>query len=333
MRKVDSTRFIYIATFLMIGTILTGTVGYAVVEGASPLDALYMTIITVTTVGYGEVIPLSNEGKTFTIVLILLGTGTLAYTATQIMDYIVAGELGKIFVRRRMSIEISKLKDHYIVCGYGRMGKTICESLYKSGVPFVIIDIGEDRIEEMTENRYLYIHGDATKEDSLIDAGITDAKGLITVVDSDVKNVYIVLTAKGLAKELYVVAKSSDEEAYSKLFWAGADRVVSPYIIGGLSIANSVTKPHVHEFMDLALGHGNYGIEVEEVVLKENSDMTNKKLSESKIRNVGIIVIAVRRANGAFIYNPGSDTVLKAKDTLIALGRKEDFEALQKMIG
>jgi len=322
-------KFVYLGILLISLVVTGGTIGYVLIEGVHWLDAFYMTVITVSTVGYGEVFELSSVGRMFTILLIMLGTGTLAYTAAQMVDYIVAGEIGRIFGRRKMRREIEKLKDHYIICGFGRMGKVIAESLKSYNKPFVIIDADEELTEFMSKNKYLFKCGDATKEETLLDVNILDAKGLITVVDSDVKNLYIVLSSKGLKQDLHVVAKAAAEEAYSKMFWAGADKVVSPYMIGGLSIANSIVKPTVSEFIDLALGNTDYNIEVEEIKIEEGSKLDGVEIKESNIRSYGLIVIAIKKKTGAFIYNPGPEVALSVGDKLVCLGRKEDFESFE----
>lgn len=324
-------RFAYVGTFMLLFTMLVGVAGYTLIEGAGLVDAFYMTVITISTVGFSEVIPLSQMGKLFTVILIILGTGTLAYTASQFVDYVVAGELRNLFGRRKMEGKIEALEDHYILCGFGRMGKIIAEILAKNNLPFVIVDPNPGH-SESSENQYLFITGDATHEIVLIKAGILRAKGLITVVDQDVTNLYIVLTAKGLDKDLYVVTKCAQEEAYSKLMWAGADKIVSPYTIGGQSIAQSIIKPNVTDFLDMAMGNTGYQIMVEEVRIQEKSRLDGVYLKDSNIRKHGIIVVAVKKKNSAFIYNPGPDELLTAGDTLIALGRKEDFESLDNYL-
>ncbi|PLX69730.1 MAG: potassium channel protein [Denitrovibrio sp.] len=327
----SKVKFVYIGLALMGATMVFGVTGYMTIENSGFIDALYMTIITVSTVGYGEVIPLSHAGKLFTVVLIILGTGTLAYTASQFIDYVVAGELRNMFGRKKMESKIDALNDHYILCGFGRMGRIIAQILSENNLPFVIID-PEPRQSETSENQYLFVTGDATHENVQIKAGVLRAKGLITVVDQDVNNLYITLTAKGLCKDLYVVSKCAQEEAYSKLMWAGADKIVSPYTIGGQSIAQSIIKPHVTDFMDMAMGNTGYQIMVEEITIKEGSPVDGAALIDSNIRKHGIIIVAIKKKNDAFIYNPGSDELLLAGDTLIALGRKEDFESLENFL-
>ncbi|PLX65766.1 MAG: potassium channel protein [Denitrovibrio sp.] len=324
-------KFVYIGFFLIIATIFLGVFGYVIIEDSSIVDAVYMTIITISTVGFGEVMPLSPSGKIFTVVLIIIGTGTLAYTASQFVDYIIAGELRNLFGRKKMENKIDALKEHYILCGFGRMGRIIAEKLEANNVPFVIID-PTPRQSETAETEYLFVTGDATHESVQIKAGILRAKGLITVVDQDVTNLYIVLTAKGLNSDLYVVSKCAQEEAYSKLMWAGADKIVSPYTIGGQSIAQSITRPNVTNFVDMALGNTGYNIMVDEVVIAEKCKLDQVLLKNSNIRDHGIIVVAIKKNNDAFIYNPKSEEMLCSGDTLIALGRKEDFESLNNYL-
>jgi voltage-gated potassium channel len=320
-------KFVYIGGAMLLLTTVIGVVGYVFIEDASVVDAIYMTVITISTVGFGEVIPLHPTGKVFTVLLIILGTGTLAYTASSFIDYVVAGELRNMFGRKKMESKIEALKDHYILCGFGRMGRVIAEVLNKEGHEFVIID-PQERQSESSENQYLFVTGDATHEHALLKAGILRAKGLITVVDQDVTNLYIVLTAKGLSKDLFVVTKCTQEQAYSKLMWAGADKIVSPYTIGGQSIAQSITKPHATDFLDMAMGNTGYNIMVEEVSVEEGSKIDEVFIKDSQIRSHGIIIVAIKKSNAAFIYNPSPDEMLKAGDTLICLGRKEDFESL-----
>ncbi|MGA1845821.1 potassium channel family protein [Deferribacter abyssi] len=313
--------------FLLFITFI-GTFTYVVIEHASILDALFMTIITISTVGYEEVIQLSDNGKIFTIFLILTGTGTLAYIGTQVFDLIVAGEIRKTFWRKKMDKKIDKLREHYIICGYGRMGKIICEQLDERNIPFVIIEKDEGLAPEFDEKGYLYIIGNATKEDTLVRAGILHAKGIISVVESDAENVYITLTAKGFNQDLKVYARAVDDEASAKLFWAGADNVISPFVIGGLRIANAIVKPNVSEFLDLALGKNDYNIEVEEITISKGSKLVNKSILESNLRKHGIIVIAIKKRGSQFLYNPGPEEILEEDDVLICLGRKEDFKSL-----
>jgi len=325
-------RNILIGFAILIFITSIGTLGYVLIEKANFLDSLFMTIITISTVGYEEVFRLSDKGKYFTIFLILTGTGTLAYIGTQVFDLIIAGELRRTFGRKRMDKKISKLNGHYIICGYGRMGKIIAAQLKEKSIPFVIIEKDEKYIHEFDEKEYLYIIGDATKEDTLVKANILYAAGVISVVESDAENVYITLTAKGFSSDIKVYTKAMDAEASSKMFWAGADSVISPFTTGALQIANAIIKPNVTEFLELALGKNDYNIEVEEIKVKKGSKFDGKTILESNIRKFGLIVIAIKKNDKNFIYNPSANEVLESDDVLICLGRREDFEELKRFL-
>ncbi|MBZ4671974.1 MAG: potassium channel protein [Deferribacteraceae bacterium] len=275
---MNPLRKIVISFLIIVSILAIGTIGYEYIEGVSFLDSFYMTVITITTVGFSEVFPLSTTGKYFTIFIILTGAGTIAFAATQAIEIIVAGEVRKILGRRKMDKKIKSLSEHYIVCGFGRIGKIVCEQLLEKKVPFVVIDKDNSKIDYFNEKGIIYIIGDATKESVLMEANILEAKGLIAVVSSDAENVYIVLTAKGFSKNLFVIARSSDEESATKMFWAGADKVFSPYTIGAVSIANTILKPNVTEFMDIVMGKNNFNIEVGEIALKSSSKLIGKKL-------------------------------------------------------
>lgn len=323
---------LFFSVFAIIVIIFTGVLGYRYIEDASFLDALYMTVITITTVGYAEIIPLSVKGRYFTILIILTGAATITFAATQVLQLIVAGELKDILGRRKMDKQIKKLKNHYIVCGYGKLGKIICEEFKVKNVPFGVIEKNEEKRNILTENNFLFLIGDATKEAVLKDANVSEAKGLISIVDSDAENVYIVLTAKGFKKDIFVITRANDEESSTKLLWAGADKVFSHYKIGGKSIANAVLKPNVSEFFEVVMGRNDIDIEVGEYKLENSSKLVGKKILESNIRKLGIIVIAIKKKSKDFIYNPGPETVLETGDTIIAIGKLESFENLEKLI-
>jgi voltage-gated potassium channel len=322
-------RRLEVAILLFFIIILAGSIGYTLLEETSFLDSLYMTVITVTTVGFGEVFPLSDNGKIFTIVLILVGASSAGYILSSVLEIVVAGEVRKDFRRRKMLKKISELKDHYIICGYGRMGKVICHKLKENKkVDFVVVDKNEHMEEELENKGFLYVIGDATKESVLLQAGVMSAQGLVAVTNSDAENIYIVLTAKGFNQNLKVTSRASSEEASVKMFWAGCDKTVSPYVIGGNSVADSIIKPNVSQFFELALGNSEYNIEVEEILVTGKEYFAEKKIIESNIRKEGIIIVAIKKKDGSFIYNPGPEEFIAKGDTLIALGRQTDFEKL-----
>lgn len=317
---------LFILTILLLGTL-----GYEWVEEVSFLDAFFMTVITVTTVGFEEVFPLSDTGKIFTILIIFLGSGGIVYVLGQIFDIIIAGEIKKLLGRKKMDKKIMSMSNHYIICGFGRIGKIICEKLHSAKIPFVVVDKNEKNVELFEEKKYIYVVGDATREATLIGANIIDAKGLVSVVSSDSENVYIVLTAKGFNKNLFVVSRASDDEAGTKMFWAGADKVFSPYSIGGKSIANAIVKPNVSDFFELIMGRNDYNMEVGEFLVDEKSHLVGKKISESNIRGEGLIVIGIRKSSREFVFNPSPLMKFEVGDNVIVLGQSESLQNLKNI--
>lgn len=296
-------------------------------------DSLYMTIITLTTVGYMEVHPLSNIGRAFTIILILTGVGTMLYVLSVGARILLEGELREIFGRRKLSKRIEKLEDHYIICGYGRMGKIICREMIQSNAPFIIAEKDPGVIASIDKD-VLAVQGDSTQDAVLKEAGIEKAKGLISVLSTDADNLYVVLSARGLNPKLRIVARASDEGVEQKLLRAGADNVVSPYFIGGLRIAHSILKPAVVDFIEFATKSGNIELQMEEIRVKESSPITDKALDECGIRKeLGIIIVAIKRASGEMEFNPKSTSVIKRGDTLVAMGETKQLKALEELVG
>lgn len=317
----------------IIGVIVFGVLGYVVIENWNLFDALYMTIITLTTVGYHEVHELSQAGRTFSMVLILSGVGTMFYTFGVGAKVLLEGELRDILGRKKLTKKIENLKNHYIICGYGRMGNIICREMFQSKAPFVLI---EKRPEVLTtiDADILSLQGDATQDSILKQAGIDRAKGLISVLSTDSENLYVVLSARGLNPTLKIVARASEEGAESKLIRAGADNVVSPYFIGGLRIAHTLLKPTVVDFIEFATKSGNLELQMEEIKLKGASDIIDRSLDECGIRKeMGIIVVAIKRESGTMEFNPKSTSVIRKGDTLVAMGETKQLKALEKLVG
>jgi len=252
---------LFLALALIIIVIAFGTAGYQLIEGWNFLDALYMTIITLTTVGYREVHELSSRGMIFTIVLLMVGVGTFLYALSAGAKIILEGELQELFGRKRLEKKIKELKGHYIVCGYGRMGKIICRELKAKNVPFVAIERNGDFLNNRLDD-FLGISGDATNDDILREAGIERAKGLISVLPNDALNLYVVLSARELNPDLHIVARAGEEGSENKLLRAGADKVVSPYHIGGLRIAHTILRPAVVDFIEFATKTGNLELQM-----------------------------------------------------------------------
>lgn len=309
-----------------------GTIGYMGIEGWNFIDSLYMTIITLTTVGFKEVNDLSLSGRIFTIVLLIVGVGTVFYTLGIGAKIIVEGELQEVYGRRRLEKKLKDLRDHYIVCGYGRMGKIVARELKHEKLKFVVMEKNEALLDSDEKNETLIIQGDATSDDLLKKAGIERAKCLISVLSTDAENLYVVLSARVLKPDLLIVARAGEEGSEQKLLRAGADRVVSPYHIGGLRMAHSVLKPAVVDFIEFATKSGNIDLQIEEITIREGSQLVNLSLDECGIgRDLGIIIVAIKQKTGEMKFNPTFRTAIQAGDTLIAVGETSKLAILEKM--
>ncbi len=302
------------------------------IEGWSFLDALYMTVITLASVGYKEIHDLSLNGRVFTIVLIISGVGTVTFAVTAGAKLVLEGEFKEIFGRKRLEKKIKELKNHYIVCGYGRMGKIICRELKEKHIKFIVIEKQSRPLDERGD--MLIVEGDATRDEILREVGIERAKGLISVLPTDAENLFVVLSARELNPQLFIVARAGEEGSEQKLMRAGADRVVSPYHIGGLRIAHTVLKPAVVDFIEFATKSGNIDLQMEEIAIREDSKLAGLTLDECGIgRDLGIIVVAIKKPTGDMKFNPTFRTAIKAGDTLIALGEISKLKALEDTAG
>ncbi|MEW6003428.1 MAG: potassium channel protein [Nitrospirota bacterium] len=317
----------------IVGVISFGTIGYSVIEGWNFFDSLYMTIITLTTVGYGEVHALTTAGRTFTIFLVLSGVGAMFYALGVAAKVIFEGEIREILGRKKLNKKIEKIKDHYIICGYGRMGKIICKEMMQNNASFVVIERTTGILNSIDKD-ILVIEGDATQDSVLRTAGVERARALISVLSSDAENLYVVLSARGLNPKLKIVARASEEGVEDKLMRAGADNVISPYHIGGVRIAHTVLKPAVVDFIEFATRSRNIELQIEEINVKEGSHIVGRGLDECGIRkDLGIIIVAIKRAAGDMEFNPTSTSVIKQGDTLIAMGETKQLEALERLVG
>jgi len=315
-------------TFILI----TGTLGFHFIEGWDLLDSFYMTLITITSIGYGEVHPLSVQGRVFDTCIIFLGVGTAAYAFAEIAGFIVGGELRALLGKRRLSKEISKMKDHYIICGNGRIGALVWSELKSNKRPFLVVDLNPTALEPLLSENLPCIIGDATREQTLIDAGIERAKGLIATATSDVTNVYITLISKNLNPDIFVLARAETEDSIRNLKRAGADKVISPYILGGRHMVNLLLKPAVVDFIELAAGL-RVGMNMEEFRVEQGSEIEGKSLLESPIRrNLGLMVVAIKRSEGEMMFNPSAEYVLKKNDILICIGDKDALGSMRKLV-
>jgi voltage-gated potassium channel len=318
------------AAGLVLLSIIFGTAGYMVIEGWNFLDSLFMTITTLTTVGYREVHELSTAGIIFTLILIIFGVGTVLYALSAGAKVILEGELQELFGRKRLEKKIKGIKGHYIICGFGRMGRIICRELKEEKAPFVVIEKDPNVIAG--DDSTLSIIGDATNDEVLKEAGIERAKGLISVLPTDAENLYVVLSSRGLNLSLIIVARASEEGAESKLMRAGANRVVSPYSIGGLRIAHTILRPAVVDFIEFATKTGNIELQMEEVTIPEGSDLVGRSLDQCGFgKKLGIIIVGIKRVTGEMKFNPTFHTSVNAGDTLIALGEISKLRTLEDM--
>ena len=312
-----------------------GTAGYMILEKWNFLDSLYMTVITLTTVGFGEVHPVSDQGRILTMTILVSGLGVVGYLIGTLTQIVVEGQLLRIMGRKKLERKIEKLKDHIIICGYGRVGRIICEEIYRSKpTALVVIDSDSTVTAKIEEDGHLYLLGDATEERFLLRAGIRKAKGLATALDSEADNVYITLTAKGLSPNLYIIARAGRIGSEKKLLQAGANHVVSPHQIGGYRMAQALLRPSVTEFIDFATHDPNTGMGMEEIPVRPNSKLSDVALVDSGIRkNLDLIIVAIKKADGKMLFNPASHTTIQIGDTLIALGLRSSLIKLEQLLG
>jgi len=324
-------RFI-LAVCIIALVISFGTVGYMFIEEWNLLDALYMTIITLTTVGFKEIHDLTLKGRLFTIVLLIGGVGTVFYALSIGAKVIIEGELQEIYGRKRVEKRLKDLKDHYIVCGYGRMGKIIARELNQEKLKLTVIEKNEVIVDPDEKESLLILQGDATRDELLKRAGIERAKCLISVLPTDAENLYVVLSARGLNPNLLIVARAGEEGSEQKLLRAGADRVVSPYHIGGLRMAHTVLKPAVVDFIEYATKSGHIDLQIEEITIQQGSGLAGNTLDQCGIgRELGIIIVAIKQQSGEMKFNPTFRTTIEAGDTLIAVGETSKLEVLEAM--
>ncbi len=330
---MNNTRQLIVSILISIGIILFGSWGFMIIEGWNILDAFFMTVITLTTVGFGEVHQLSPEGRIYTIVLIFVGVGFFGYVGATIIQYMIEGRIRIILGRRRLDKKITRLKNHYIVCGYGRIGRVLCMNLRQKPIDIVVIEKNPDLIPVMEEDKVLYLPGDTADEAILHSAGIERAKGLIAVLGTDVDNVFLVLTARQLNPKLFIMARAIHKESKSKLLAAGATAVESPYEVGAVSMAHRIIRPTVTSFLDLAFTYDRKDIQMEEIPVSPVSPLTNQTLKNSRIRqDFNLIIIAIKQVDGSMMFNPSFETSLEPGSTVIAVGQEEDLQRLEKVL-
>ena len=324
---MGSAKRLLIAVYGLAAIVAAGTAGYALIEGWGFLDALYMTVITITTVGYMEVHELSPAGRIFTIMLLVGGVGGALYTLTAIVQFIVEGKLGTTLGRRQMKNRIANLKDHFILCGYGRVGHEIARVLAEEGAPFVVVDKDKEAIAHAEMDGRLYMLADAADETVLKEAGIGRARGVIVALGNDADSTYVTLSARQLKSDLFIEARASTAEAENKLRRAGASRIVSPYAAGARRMAMLALRPDVVDFMDIVSYRGQE-LEIETLTIGESSSLIGRKIAEVRKASQAA-VLALTRLDGRLVTNPSDDEVLQKGDRLIALGTREQVRTLE----
>ena len=325
-------RFIPSAGVLII-IIIVGILGYTQLEGWSVLDSVYMLVITLFTVGFGEVHQLSAAGKVLTMFIIVSGVGAALYGVGQIGEMIVEGQIFGYRRKKRMEKKIKEIKDHYIICGFGRVGHKVAEEFEADDTPYVVIDLKPETAHELDSKGIPYLIGNPTANGNLENAGIKRAKGLISCIDSDMENVFVTLSARAANQNIYIVARASGMDAEDKLKMAGANRVISPYHISGRRMAALALKPVASDFLDTVMHGEHLEFSLREIPVSERSRMLNKSLAEAEIRQQsGATVLAIRKSDGAFNLQPLAVSKVEKGDILVVIGTQEQLELLEKMV-
>lgn len=318
--------------YLVILLTAIGTAGYMIILDAGFVDALYMTVITISTVGFREIENLEAGGKLFTMFIILSGLGLVAYVFSQLAVFLAEGEFKRVLQNRRVQRRLQLMKGHYIVCGAGQTSVSLIDQLSRSSAEFVIIEKDGQRYEELLNQGFTVIHGDATVEDTLLSAGIQDAKGLVSSLGSDAENVFTVLTAREMNKDIQIVAKAIEATATKKLLKAGANNTINPNELGGNRMAVLMLRPQIVSFLDAITRVGTQPLDLGEIEVPGGSSLAGKKLKEARIpEKTGLIVLAIKDTDGSTTYNPSSNTILHPGLSMLVLGRQEQITALEQI--
>jgi len=322
-----------LTTLAILATLLIGTVGFTVIEHWAPFDAFYMTLTTMTTVGYGEIHELSGAGRVFNSFLIIFGTTSIFIAIGAMTQTIIELEFGDLLGKRRSKRMIDKLTDHYIICGYGRVGRGAANELLHAGAPFVVVDISPERVEGAMRAGMLAVAADSTRDETLRQVGIERARGLVAALATDADNLFVLLSAKVLNPKIYLAARAAEEGAEEKMRRAGADAVFAPYSITGHRLAQSLLRPHVVQFLDFTTKNIGEDIALEQLRVGEGSGAATKTIREMQLgRDIGVIVMAIRKGNGSMIFNPPADTGVQVGDYLIVMGRSDNLRNLESML-
>lgn len=328
-RIVRRLAFIAIA---VAASLSIGTLGFIAIENYPPFDAFYMSLITITTVGYTEVHPLSHAGRVFNSFLIFFGVSTMFFAIGTMTQTIIELQLGEVIGKRRIRRMIDKLENHYIICGFGRVGRGAADELVRAGARFVVVDRDEDRVEQAIHSGMLAVVGDATRDATLRDVRVEQARGLLAALETDADNLFVVLSAKALNPAIRVSARAGEEEAEGKLRRVGADTVLTPYNTTGHRLAQALVRPHVSEFLDFTTKDIGLNVSIEQI--RVGADFAARTLRDMQLRReMGVIVLAIRKQDGTMTFNPPADAEIDPGDFLIAMGANEDLRSLESNLG
>lgn len=331
-QPLTSPKKILALTGILLVIAMAGTVGFTLLEDLSFLDSFFTTVVLISTVGMGAP-PETGGGKILAIFIIACGVGTLVYAVGMVIEFLIGGYLADLLEERSMKKKISELKDHYLICGYGRVGEQVAKEFLRAREEFVIVDSNPESIARARDDGHLHIEGDAADDEALHRAGIARAKGLVACVDSDADNVFVTLSARVIAPDLWIVSRGNTEESHNKLEKAGADKVVSPYAIGGREMATLMLKPMVSDYLDVVTGGGELELRVEQFQLSGTSPVIGKSIRELDIRQfTGASVLAIRKPGEPFDTNPSPDTLLDPNDILITVGTLSEIQSLEQLL-
>ena len=325
-------RRIVLILALMVFTLIFGTVGFTLIDNYPPFDAFYMTLITVTTVGYQEIHPLSQAGRIFNSFLIMFGVSAMLFAVGAMTQTIIELELQDRFGKRRRKRAIMHMKDHYIVCGFGRVGRNAAFELQRAGAPFLVIDRSDQRVARAAQAGMLALQADATRDESLREAGVERARGFIAALATDADNVFVILSARSLNPRLTVVTRASEEDAEEKLRRAGADTVFSPYSIAGHRLAQALVRPHVVQLLDFATQAVGLDVSMEQMRIGPNPAVDSRKLGDLAAPDARLIVLAIGKSDGKMIFNPPAEMEVAGGDVLIVMGEQAALRNLERML-
>jgi len=323
-------RFLFVALAIM-AVLVIGTAGFVLIEGYSFFDAFYTTLLTMTTVGYGD--SLHFSGRILNSFLLIVGVTTILVAIGAMTQTIIEAEFGEALGKRRNKRMIDKLQNHFIICGYGRVGSGAASELQRAGVPFVVVDIDDDRVEKAIADGLLAVAADSTRDETLRAVGVARAKGLVCALATDADNLFVLLSAKFVNPGIYVATRAAEEGAEEKMRRAGADAVFAPYAITGHHLAQALLRPHVVQFLDFTTHAAGLNVVIEQVQVSEQSNLVSKTIRELQIgRQLGVIVLAIRQGDGEMVFNPPADRAIAAGDYLIVMGPPDKLHTLEGML-